>query len=130
MSQIFISHGQEDTWIAEQIAECVKGSGASPFLDEANMHAGDNFREILKREISDCDELLVLLTPWSTDRRWVWVELGAAWSLGKRIVAILHGLTLEQLDQLRGRRAVLEDINVIHLNDFNKYLLQLTNRAR
>ena len=38
------------------------------------------------------DELLVLLTPWATDRPYIWIEIGLFLGENKRIVGVLHGL--------------------------------------
>jgi hypothetical protein len=43
--QVFISHSSIDTWVAKQIALQIENCGARFFLDEADIHHGDDFEE-------------------------------------------------------------------------------------
>jgi hypothetical protein len=79
MKRVFISHAKDDAWFANHIAADVRCCGASTFLDETDVTPGDEFKKIILSEIARCDDLIVLLTPWSAGRSWVWVEVGAAW---------------------------------------------------
>ncbi len=124
---VFISHGSADTWIAKQIARCIEDCDASTFLDEADTTKGDNLKEIIHRELLNSRELIALFTPWSVKRSWVWLEIGAAWVQRKRIVVALHGLNLTELE---GGKAILEDINVLELNDFDRYIGELKERIK
>lgn len=112
--------------MAREIQDC----GASTFLDETNIAKGDDFKKAIHREIAACDELVALFTPWSAQRFWVWVEIGAAWGQSKRIVAILYGVTVSELEKIGGSSANLEDINVLPINSFDDYLAELRNRVR
>jgi hypothetical protein len=127
--RIFISHGKEDSWVADCIARDVRGCGAATFLDQMDISTGDDFKRKIHSEIAACSELIALFTPWSAERFWVWVEVGAAWGQGKRIVALLHGITVSELEKLGGSRAILEGIHVLPLNDFNDYLEELRKRV-
>lgn len=127
--RVFVSHGKEDTWVASQIASRIRSFGASPFLDEADIAKGDNFKRIIHAELSKCDELIALFTPWSAQRFWVWVEVGAAWAQNKRIIAVLYGVTIAELEKLGGSKAILEDINVVELNNFDGYFRELESRT-
>jgi hypothetical protein len=77
-----------------------------------------------------CRELLVLLTPWSVERNWVWVEIGAARALNLRIVAVLYGITLDQIEHERGGKTFLGAKNATDMNDLETYLLELKRRVR
>ena len=63
-------------------------------------------------------------------RFWVWVEIGAAWGQGKRIIVVLHGLTQSELEELGGSKAILEDINILELNNFDRYIDELKERVK
>ena|SRR5438552_2884225 len=127
--KVFISHGQEDTWLAAQIARRAQECGAETFLDEANIAKGDDFQRIIRDEVDSCSELIALFTPWSAQRFWVWIEIGAAWGKGKRIVAVMYGLSVEDLEKLGGSRAILESINIVELNGVDRYFGELQNRV-
>lgn len=126
--QVFVSHGKEDNWIASQIAHCIEDCGASTFLDETNISKGDNFKKIIHDEIEKSQEFVALFTPWSAQRSWVWIEVGAAWFQQKRVVAVLYRLEIAELERLSGGKGILEDINFVKLNSFDEYLKGLSNR--
>jgi hypothetical protein len=125
-----VSHGKEDSWVAHKIAQDVQECGASTFLDESDIEKGDDFKKIIQAEIKASSELIALFTPWSAQRFWVWVEVGAAWGQGRRIIAVLYGITVADLEKLGGSRAIFEDINVVELNKFEDYLVELRKRVK
>jgi TIR domain len=60
---IFVSHSGQDTWVAKQIAREIEMCGAKPFLDEAEIDAGADFEEDIRKFLERADELIVLLRP-------------------------------------------------------------------
>jgi hypothetical protein len=126
--QVFISHGSEDAWVAGQIAKSIREVGAVPFLDATDIPKGAKFKRIVHREIGSSDELIALFTPWSAKRSWVWIEIGAAWSLEKPVVAVFYGMKVTDLEGSGQGKGILEDINVLDLNDFDSYLRELSAR--
>lgn len=127
--KVFISHGKEDTWLAAQIATRAQDCGAVTFLDEVNIAKGDDFQRIIREEVDNSSELIAIFTPWSAQRFWVWIEIGAAWGKDKRIVAVMYGLSIADLEKLGGSRAILEKINIVELNDIDRYFLELKRRV-
>lgn len=89
--QVFISHSSVDTWVARQPARAVEECGATCFLDEAHMEYGDDFEDKILAAVRASQELLVLLTPWAIKRPYIWLELGAIWGQGQRIIGVLYG---------------------------------------
>lgn len=128
--KIFVSHGTHDSWIAAQMARCIRDTGAATFLDEADTPKGANFKKTVHSEISNSRELVALFTPWSAKRSWVWIEIGAAWSQEKPIVAVFYGMTVSDLEESGQGQAILEDINILELNEFDIYLAELRARLR
>jgi len=126
---VFVSHGGEDTWIARQIAREVSARGATPFLDEAMIVAGDDFEQVILASLEDADELVVLLTPWSLERPYVWAELGAAWLRRIPIVGILLGVSVQELQSRPGAPLFLKSRNLVSLNEIDGYLSQLAIRV-
>jgi hypothetical protein len=112
------------------MARCVIDAGAEAFLDIYDIETGDDFDARLLDEVRACDELLVLLTPFSARRAWVFTEIGAAWGQGKRISAVLYGLSLKDLDDDNaGGAGPLRARHVRDLNDFDQYLRELAKRC-
>ncbi len=127
--KVFVSHGSKDAWVAGQMAKEVRGAGALTFLDETDIPKGDNFKQRIQGEIAESDELIALFTPWSAKRAWVWVEMGAAWGQGKPVVAAFYGMVVADLEDSGQGKAILEDINVMQLEEFEKYARELAVRV-
>ncbi|MBI1802168.1 MAG: toll/interleukin-1 receptor domain-containing protein [Chloroflexi bacterium] len=122
---IFISHAGADTWVAKQIEEHLQLCGADTFLDESHIAIGEDFEEIILQALDRADELLVLLTPWSLNRPYVWAEIGAAWSKRVPIIGIMYGVKPEDpaIPVLMKRR------DMIDINQLDQYFKQLTQRV-
>ncbi|HEX3991639.1 MAG TPA: toll/interleukin-1 receptor domain-containing protein, partial [Acetobacteraceae bacterium] len=74
-AKVFISHSSVDAWVARQIGQTIQALGASIFLDETEIAAGDDFMERILNTEPGCSELLVLLTPWGIKRPYVLFEI-------------------------------------------------------
>jgi hypothetical protein len=125
---VFISHSSIDTWVAAQVAREVSAAGATPFLDEANISVGEDFKERILEALREAKELVVLLTPWSLGRAYIWAETGVAWGRGIPIVGLLHGLTPGDLQANSNVPFYLKSRNLIQLNNVGIYFNDL--RAR
>jgi hypothetical protein len=112
------------------MARAIREAGkAEPFIDIFDLARGDRIETRIQTELPSCQELVVLLTPWSVRRNWVWTEVGAAWGLGKRVVAVLYGLTIADVEREHGGMAALAATNCLELNEFDAYLSELRGRA-
>jgi hypothetical protein len=127
--RVFVSHGSHDACIARQMERCIKECGAETFLDANDIATGDDFKEVLRAEIALADELVALFTPFSRDRSWLWIEIGEAWFARKRIVAITYGMAMGDLEQDGGGRAILADVHLRDLSDFDICLQEPQKRV-
>lgn len=125
---IFISHSSKDHWIAKQINSLIlqncQALGTNTFLDEKDIEGGDLISEMIREKIRKCDEFLVLLSKYSINRTWVLVEIGAAWVLGKRIIAITDKVSPDEMPE------IITPYKAIDLNNFDDYIAQLTSRIK
>lgn len=125
---VFISHSNKDRWIAGQIAKIIEEKGQEyglrVFLDEKDIESGDSIPESIRKNIQACDEFIVLLSRYSVDRPWVLIEIGAAWVLGKRIIAIIDKVTPEEMPD------AITPYKAIDLNNFDEYLKEILKRAK
>jgi hypothetical protein len=126
---VFISHAGEDTWVARQIANCILAQGARSFLDEADVDVGAEFEEDILKFLEEADELVVLFTPWSLQRPYVWAEIGAAWIRRLPIIVVLHGLSTEDFQTQQSAPVFLKKRNIIRLNNIDQYLDELGSRV-
>lgn len=123
---VFISHSTKDRWIARQAAKLIegRGHGIKTFLDEKDIEGGESIPESIRQNIQRCHEFLVLLSRNSIDRPWVLMEIGAAWALEKRIIAITDKVTPEEMPD------IIAPYKAIDLNSFDDYLEQLLKRVK
>ncbi len=126
---VFVSHDGKDTWVAKQIAQKIRGAGAEPFLDEAEVEVGGDFEERILEFLMNATELLVLLTPWALERPYVWAELGAAWGRRIPIVGVLYGMTVAELQARPEVPVFLKRRDLIDINDIDRYFGELAKRT-
>jgi hypothetical protein len=128
--RVFVSHGWHDRWIARQVARLVREDAkAEPFIDIFDVKKGDRIEQRVFEELPKCKELIVLLTPWSVTRNWVWTEIGAARACDMRIVGVLFGLSLREIDE-KGGLACLSSRNTVLLDEFDDYIDELAVRVK
>jgi TIR domain len=125
---IFISHSSKDRWIARQMAAIIerkaKRHGVRTFLDEVDLEGGDRILGTIKANLHACEEFVILLSPQSVTRQWVLVELGGAWTLDKRVMAITYNLTAEKIPD------IIDHDKSYDLNDFDRYVAELIRRVK
>ncbi len=129
MVKVFISHSSVDTWVARQLATHIKGCGADTFLDAADIEHGDDFEDRILEAEATCSELLVLLTPWAIGRTYVWLEIGFFKHSRKRIVGVLHGLSVEEITKDPHVAVLLKKLDLVDLNNVDSYFEQLKRRV-
>lgn len=125
-----MSHSSRDTWIAHQMAKAIEAVGLPTFLDVNDIEVGDEIGNDIRKAIRDCFEFVVLVTPSSLDRRYVWMEIGAAWVLRKRIATVLYQITPAEIATASNIPAILKSINLLDINEFDIYTRELRRRAR
>jgi hypothetical protein len=126
---IFVSHSGDDAWVARQIAREIESRGATPFLDQADIEIGSEFEERILGVLEKTDELLVLFTPWSLQRPYVWAEIGAAWIRRIPIIVVLHGLSIDQFQSQATAPVFLKKRDIVELNNIERYFDELSARV-
>ena len=127
--RVFVSHSSTDAWVAKQLSGHLERCGAETFLDVNDIEHGDDFDEAIVNAAERSNELLVLVTPWSKDRNYVWMEIGMFRGARKRVVGVLHGVKATDIATDERIPVVLKKIDLVDLNDVDSYLAQLTRRA-
>jgi hypothetical protein len=125
---VFISHSSKDRWIARQMAAIIerkaKRYGVRTFLDEVDLEGGDRIPATIKANLHACEEFVILLSPHSITRQWVLVELGGAWTLDKRIMAITSNLSADKVPD------IIDHDKSYELNEFDRYVNELIGRRK
>lgn len=127
--RVFVSHSSTDMWVAQQLAAHIKSCGADTFLDEADIQHGDDFEEEILKAEATCSELLVLVTPWSLTRQYVWMEIAFFRRGGKRIVAALQGVNAKDIATDERIAVLLKKLDLVELNNIASYFAQLKSRV-
>ncbi len=113
--------GSPDRWLQSSRA---KRYGVRTFLDEVDLAGGDRIPTTIKANLHACEEFVILLSPHSITRQWVLVELGGAWTLDKRIVAIAYDLAADKIPD------IIDHDKSYDLNDFDRYVGELIRRRK
>lgn len=127
--RVFVSHAHGDALLAEKIRDDLVAVGAAVFLDRYELEYGDRFRDKILPELVHADEFVALLTPASLRRAWVAAEMGISLHLKKRIVAVLYGVTDEDL-RTHGLLSLVGDmLHVYDTRDLPAYYEQVHRRV-
>jgi hypothetical protein len=99
---IFLSHAAVDQPLAAMIAAEVKkrASGSEVFVasQPGHIRAGEKWLNVIEEKLSTGEAYVILLTPASVGRLWLWFETGSIWFSNKRILPELaHGLVIERV---------------------------------
>lgn len=87
--KVFISHASVDNVLARKIRNLLRSTFDAHVSSTEDLSAGGDWESELRREISDSDYMVALLTPQSVRSAFVLSDLGAAWALGKPIISLI-----------------------------------------
>lgn len=121
--RVFLSHSAKDNWVAHQMTRLIEERGITVFLDEKDIEGGEDIAERIRTALEECNEFVVLLSRYSVNRQWVLIETGAAWMLKKRMTAIVDKITSQELPD------ILADLKYVDLNDFDRFLEEVSRRG-
>lgn len=81
---IFISHASTDKTVAnilKQEIEAVFGDGVEVFVSSipGSIEPGSDWLDEIQKKLNDATIFIVLITPISINRPWIWFEIGASW---------------------------------------------------
>lgn len=110
--------------MAAIIERKAKRYGVRTFLDEVDLEGGDRIPATIKANLHACEEFVILLSPHSITRQWVLVELGGAWTLDKRIMAIISNLSADKVPD------IIDHDKSYELNEFDRYVNELIGRRK
>src|SRR5262245_46278473 len=99
---VFVSHATYDKWIATVLCEKIEKvrSHIHCWRDDHAIEGGSSLLKEIHQAIHECSELVVLLTPASIQRPWVLFEIGAAWSLNRKIVPLVYHVEAKDIPEM------------------------------
>lgn len=110
MSRIFLSYSRRDGAYANQLHKLLDRLQVHGFLDQADIAAGARFDEYIRDAIRDSDAVVVLLSENSVQSNWVMAEVGAAWTLDKRIIPVIPPGASIRIEELP---AFFQDVEIL-----------------
>ena len=87
--RVFLSYAREDSIQGHKLNAILSRQYSVNVFTTETLSAGEDWRSILREELSKCDVFVLLWSPNSIDSKWVLHELGAAWALDKTIVPVV-----------------------------------------
>lgn len=88
MIETFLSHSTDDKRVARKISDALAVYGFRVFVAHDDIEIGDEWEEILKEKIKNCDLFLVLLSKNFHESRFTDHEVGIASAFNKQIFPI------------------------------------------
>lgn len=92
--RLFLSHAAIDAGMALVLADEIRArSGLEVFVSSqpGQIQTGDKWMQAIESKLQTGDTYLVLLTPRSIERPWVWFEVGSVWFRERRILPVTGG---------------------------------------
>jgi len=93
MSDLFVSHVEEDQELAQNLADVLQEENYSAWLYENDVLPGVSYLVQTGEAIHDCKAFLLLVTPYSLGSNQVGVEVIRAFEEGKPIFALRNGVS-------------------------------------
>ena len=90
---MFVSHSNSDNTIVDNITSVINDSYVELFLAHRDIGGGEEWKNVIRAKIRDCNGLVALVTPNFYKSEYTSQEVGAAWVLDKPILAIRVGET-------------------------------------
>src|SRR5689334_2591696 len=89
-SLAFFSYSRADGEFVLKLAKDLRAAGASVWLDQLDIKAGQHWDRAVENALSRCPALLVILSPSSVDSPNVMDEVGFAIDEKKPVIPVLH----------------------------------------
>jgi hypothetical protein len=87
--KVYISHANVDNVLARKIRNLLMSTFDANVSTMEDLSAGGDWESQLRRELSDSDYVVALLSPQSVRSPFVLHDLGAAWAMGKPIISLI-----------------------------------------
>jgi hypothetical protein len=115
-AKVFISYSNVDEGFAKQLTHILDGIGIEYFLDSKDIKVSDSISDKVRKGLSACSAVVVIISPASLKSQWVPYEIGHATALGKKIIPLLTHPSLEVPTYLHDLKYTT------HLEDVKEYL--------
>ncbi|MDZ4797640.1 MAG: toll/interleukin-1 receptor domain-containing protein [Bryobacteraceae bacterium] len=89
MQPVFVSYAREDSKVALRLAADLKARRANVWIDQLDIHPGQQWDREVERALRECHELLAILSPASVESNNVMDEIAFAIDEGKTVIPVV-----------------------------------------
>ena len=115
MTQIFLSHSNQDRVLCEWLKQSAARAGIDLYLAEHDVQAGEHLANTIRSAIKGSDAVVVLLSTASVDSSYVNQEIGLALEAEKVIIPLVQpGIDPSRLAMLQGVKYISFDFESPH----------------
>jgi hypothetical protein len=122
--KVFISSSYKDLDLARDLAKRLEETGVKVSSTEKSGESGGRLSKQVTKDLSNADEVVIILSDESVDSPWLMFELGAASSLRKRVTPIIVGVESNRLPSL------IKSMKYIRYPQLEEYISDLEKRAK
>jgi hypothetical protein len=116
MTQIFLSHSQQDRELCEWLRASAAQAGIDLYLAEHDVRAGEHLANTIRAAIKASDAVVVLVSTSSINSSYVNQEVGLAIEAEKVIIPLVQpGLDSSRLAMLQGVKYISFDVDDPHV---------------
>ena len=102
MLKVFVSYASQDADTARLLCDVFQQHKVETFVAPFVIPAGERWSDMIHRQLKDADVVVALLSKDAMTNAGVQFELGAAWGMGKKVIALLFNVNLEDMPPLLG----------------------------
>lgn len=101
--EVFISHAASDGVFADSLVNEIKhlfANGVDVFCTSSPgaIRAGSDWLSEIEGRLSRCKAVIVVVTPVSIERPWLWFEIGATWASGRSGNCRIYPVCAKEID--------------------------------
>lgn len=108
MRRVFVSYSRRNKTFAERLARDLSDAGLEVWVDFRQIQGGERWRDEIQRGLERSDFLVAVLSPDAITSEWVTQEINTASELGKQVIPVMAINALQQLEQNRALRWLLD----------------------
>jgi len=122
--KVFISSAWKDIDLVRDLAHRLESAGIQVHSIDKSEVSGETISTKISKDLSNADEVLVILTNESVDNPNLMFELGVASSMRKRVTPVVVGLEPANVPSL------IKNLKYIKYPDLARYIADLEKRAK
>lgn len=93
--KIFISYSRQDEVFVKRLVKALKKAQLEYFFDRKDVDWGDHVIQKIQNGLSECEAIVVVISPSSLKSQWVTFEIGYAKGMGKKVLPLLTNISLD-----------------------------------